>query len=262
MRTLIRFFLLGCFVLAFAGCTPEQIVVNPSENTPASYIHGRIMYNTTPLKNYYFQIDTTLCVTDSLGYFYAENLSGKTTRLQLQHYFYRNVDTLLPLTTSGAALVVLTPRSESYFPLTIGSYWKYSGPKSFMTTLTGTEQFGGYSWVRAESMYSDSTKQVTYYRESNDTIYKYQSECGTTVVYCLFKVGSNITYSWRKCDLSGSWPVVGTMYRSGNSIFSLTFAVNKINPDLTVRFEKGIGLTRSEPAGTEAQVLQEYYIAY
>lgn len=258
------FIINSSLLILFPGCTVEQIEINPSENTPSTFLEGRILFEGKPLTNYPFTIEGIACNTDSNGYYRITELKNKTARLQLQHNFYRNLDTLVPLTVSSKANIQLRLRSESFFPLSIGSTWKYSGTKNYTVTITGKVNAAGKDWIKAEYMdLQDSSWVTEYYRQSGDTVYQFQFDCGTSAILCIMKVTTSFSFSYKTCDPLGSWPIVGTMSKSGTDvIIASNYKINTLTPESTYRFERGIGVTRSEKTSANTSRLESFTIAY
>ncbi|MBI2418446.1 MAG: hypothetical protein HYV28_11215 [Ignavibacteriales bacterium] len=248
----------------FSGCTVEQIEINPSENTPSTFLEGRIQFEGKPLANYPFTIAGVGCTTDSTGYYRITGLNNKTARLQLQHNLYRNLDTLVPLTVSSKADIQLRLRSDSFFPLSIGSTWKYTGTKNYTVTITGKVNAAGKDWIKAEYMdLQDSNRVTEYYRQSGDTVYQFQFDCGTSAILCIMKVTTSFSFSYKTCDPLGNWPIVGTMSKSGTDvIIASNYKINTLTPESTYRFERGIGITRFEKTSANTSRLESFTIAY
>ncbi|MBI5727924.1 MAG: hypothetical protein HY965_08740 [Ignavibacteriales bacterium] len=258
------FIIHSSFFIAFSGCTVEQIEINPSENTPSTFLEGQIMFEGKPLKNYPLTIEGVGCTTDSNGYYRITDLKTKSAHMQLQHTLYRNLDTLVPLTLSSTADIQLRLRSESFFPLSMGSTWKYSGTKNYTVTITGKVNAAGKDWIKAEYVdLQDSSRITEYYRQSGDTVYQFQFDCGTSAILCIMKVTTSFSFSYKTCDPLGSWPIVGTMSKSGTDvIIASNYKINTLTPESTYRFERGIGMTRSEKASANASRLESFTIAY
>jgi len=123
---------------------------------------------------------------------------------------------LLVLSLWAQILTPLSSLAESYFPLAVGNEWRYlyyydgEYRYSVLNKVKGMETMKDGAEVYAMFTYSPVLNEdVTYYCDTGDAIYVYQTEDDKPSLFLQFPLGPN--RSWISTDLINSVPyeVVG-----------------------------------------------------
>jgi len=230
--------------LTFISCSENAL----NENDPPPIINKIYSLKISllddelkPLPSAAVTFDSLEFITDSSGIFRLDSLKSGSYPLILTHKDYRTIDTIIVIPSDTNMVLKLELKSNSFFPLTTGSWWQYDddGKRVYTVTVSGTEIINGLTYA----VLTSSSVGTRYFRTSNDTLY--QNLCSTDQIYAIFNIPEDTQFIYDYCDNSWVISYIATILDQTYSLVRIHYDAPMVwDEELNITFIKGVGLTK------------------
>lgn len=256
------------FLLLFSSCSKDSVTNPPIE--PEKYY--KVVFETSGydgiLANVNIELDSWNGITDSSGLLQFDSIKTGSSLIRFSHKDYRTVESSLTIGSDTVISITMKLKSDSFFPMTVGSKWIYkeSENRRSIIEVTGLEFIEGFTYTKFTEVMTRNDEVIStydrFYRISSDTLYEYIGGAyAQEAIYALFNKPVDTEFENTTVN---NWTRIGKIFVKEKSLICIYYDIPLIFDDeFTVHFRRGVGM---ELKGGAWQVyfylLEDYDIKY